>query len=282
MSKKNIILLHGWGTSAEKLKPLASELKKLGWNVLLPKLPGFDLKVPKEVWGLEEYADFVQAKAEKYFSRKKRILKQVQDDEVQSYYVFGHSFGGRIAIKMALQNFSVPPSEESIRPPRRSNRGNKVSSLILCASGGISRGNPLKRAILFCLAKAGKSLNIFPRCARFWKKLLYKLAHEHDYEKADGVMRDVFKKVISEDLKKVVHSIKAPTLILWGKEDRMTPYSDALFLNQIINGSKLVSFSGQGHTLPYRKSKEIAREIDKWTGELSCKAGSCSAGNTEH
>ena len=71
MFSKNIVLLHGWGASVEKLKPLASELKKKGWDVLLPKLPGFDALVPKTVWSLKDYSDFVLKQAGKKWGKKK-------------------------------------------------------------------------------------------------------------------------------------------------------------------------------------------------------------------
>ena len=64
---KNIVLLHGWGASVKKLKPLANELEKQGWKVFVPKLPGFDLKPPESVWGVSEYADYVSKKAVEYF-----------------------------------------------------------------------------------------------------------------------------------------------------------------------------------------------------------------------
>jgi pimeloyl-ACP methyl ester carboxylesterase len=232
MVDKNIVLLHGWGANSKKLKPLGKELEKLEWRVFIPKLPGFELGVPREIWGIGDYARYVLKKARKYFCK-------------DSFYIFGHSFGGRIAIKMAVD---IP----------------NISGVILCATGGISRGNPFKRAIFFILAKAGKALLIIPPGARFWRKLLYKLAREHDYEKAQGVMREVFKKVISEDLRSSISKIQLPTLVLWGEEDQVTPISDGKFIKSKLPGAKFVSFRGQGHKLPYKKPAEIAQEIEKW------------------
>jgi pimeloyl-ACP methyl ester carboxylesterase len=238
MSCKNIVLLHGWGASAEKLKPLRLELQKLGWKVCVIKLPGFDLKPPKEIWGLGNYCDFVLNGAKKKWKNEK-------------FYIFGHSFGGRIAIKTSLLH---PKS---------------LDGLILCASGGISRGNVVKRLTFFVLAKIGKIFIIFPRFADFWKRIIYKAAREHDYEKADGVMRQVFKKVISENLKPVLSEISVPTLVIWGDEDAMTPIKDAYFITKNIRGSKLKVYKKQGHKVAYFKAAQIAQEIEKWMQSLN-------------
>ena len=233
MFVKNIVLLHGWGASVEKLKPLGKSLEKLGWKVLIPKLPGFDAPAPQIAWELVNYSDYIFEQVRKKWGKKK-------------YYIFGHSFGGRIAIKLAKENSP------------------NLAGVVLCATGGLSRGNPFKRVIFFVLAKIGKIFLFFMPFAKAWKKFLYKIACEHDYEKSQGIMRNVFKKIISENLKPLIQSIEVPVLTLWGENDVVTPFTDALFIKKTISKSKLVSFQNDGHKLPYEKPRELAREIDKW------------------
>lgn len=234
---KNIVLLHGWGATVTKLIPLKKELEKKGWQVLLPKLPGFDLAAPKIAWGLSEYVEFVHNKAEKGFGGS-------------GYYLFGHSFGGRITLKSAIEG------------------NNKLAGIVLCSASGISRGNHVKRAVFIIFAKTGKALMFLPFIARFWRKIIYKLAGEHDYEKTRGVMKDVFKKIITENLKNKIDSINTPALILWGKQDKMTPVKDSFFLKNNLKQSKLVVFESDGHRLPYNKPKKLSLEIDKWAKNL--------------
>jgi len=71
-TNKRIILLHGWGANIEKLIPLGKELKKLGWRVFIPKLPGFDRPPPKQAWGTKEYGQYVLTKSQKFFGREKQ------------------------------------------------------------------------------------------------------------------------------------------------------------------------------------------------------------------
>lgn len=237
MVAKNIVLLHGWGAKTNKLRPLANELEKLGWNVFLPKLAGFDRPAPKEVWGIKEYSDFVYEEARMQFGGKK-------------FFVFGHSFGGGVAIKLA------------------SKRTKNLSGVILCASRGISRGKSIKRLVFATLAKTGKVLLITPGIARGFRRLLYKAAREHDYEKTEGIMREVFKKVVAEDLKPYVARIKVPTLILWGEQDRMIPLADAYLIKSLVLKAKLITYKNQGHKLPYEIPRELAKEINSWSKTL--------------
>lgn len=236
MSGKNIVLLHGWGATASKLEPLSLSLKKLGWSVVVLKLPGFELSPPKEVWGVGEYADYVNKEAAKHFKNKK-------------YFVFGHSFGGRVAIKMGQDNTFI-------------------QGVILCAAGGISRGNFLKRVVFTAIAKIGKTFLVSRRVSTLWRKLLYKVLREHDYEKTDGIMKEVFKKVVSEDLKPFIGTLSVPLFILWGESDAVTPLSDAKYITKHAPDSKLKTFKHQGHRLPYEKYEEIANEINTWRNTL--------------
>lgn len=234
---KNIILLHGWGANTKRLEPLAQSLRIKKWKVLIPELPGFDAPEPETEWSLDEYAEFVSHFAKKTFGKNK-------------YYVFGHSFGGGITIKLALKE------------------ANSLNGIVLCANRGISRGNLIKRGIFFALAKIGKTLLVVFPVANMWRQLLYKLAREHDYEKASPRMKGVFKKIVAEDLKAAVTKIKVPTLILWGRKDKMTPVQDAYFLKTNLKNSKLFVYENFGHRLPYEDPSALAVEIDKWTKQL--------------
>ncbi len=231
--KKRIVLLHGWGASINKLKPLKKELEKLDWEVLLPALPGFDGDPPKKVWGLSEYTEYVSEEVVRVWGQRNFVL-------------FGHSFGGRVVVKYAVE------------------KKNNVDAVVLCSIGGISRAGLVKRIFFWILAKLGRVLLISPSVARFWRKLLYKAAGEHDYEKTDGIKREIFKKVVNEDIKPYIGKITAPSLVVWGNEDKITPIKDAYFIKNNLPAASLQTFEKVGHRLPYQKHKKLAGIIDKW------------------
>src|SRR6185436_19423391 len=123
-------------------------------------------------------------------------------------FFFGHSFGGRLAIKLGAMQ---PES---------------LSGLVLCAAAGVSKVNPIKRYAFLVLAKIGKIiLRVLPVVEKV-RPWLYKLAREHDYEKTAGVMREVFRKVVAEDLESAAMQITLPTLLLWGRQDTITKLAD--------------------------------------------------------
>lgn len=234
MVNKNIVLIHGWGSNVQKLQPLSDKLKELGWNVFIPKMPGFDAPIPKESWDVSEFAKYVFNLTKKHFPKQK-------------YYLFGHSFGGMVVTRIY-----------------NNHDHNNIEGVVFCATNGVSRPNSLKRIIFLLLAKVGKVFMFFNLSADFWKKILYKFARQHDYEKLNGVTKETFKKVVVEDIKPFVKNFEIPVLILWGQQDKMTKISDAEHLNQIIRHSKLIKFPDEGHKLPYNRTREIAEAIDNW------------------
>jgi pimeloyl-ACP methyl ester carboxylesterase len=67
-------------------------------------------------------------------------------------------------------------------------------------------------------------------------------------------------------LKKRIHRIKAPTLILWGDADRLTPPAyGPLFQSKIAN-STLVVIPTVGHMLPVENTPEFDKEIHAFLG----------------
>ena len=68
-----------------------------------------------------------------------------------------------------------------------------------------------------------------------------------DYAQASPRMRAILSKVVNEDLRYVLGSIKAPTLLVWGENDTATPMRDARIMEKEIPDAGLVSFPGCGH-----------------------------------
>lgn len=236
---KNIVLVHGWGANVGKLRYLEKKLEKYGWNTFLVKLPGFDLDPPENAWKMDDYVNYVSKQSKKRFGDSK-------------YFIFGHSFGGRVAIKLSKDK----------------QLSKMLHGVILCSSGGISRGNVIKRKFFYFIAKIGKVLIISPWAARSFKKIIYKFAREHDYERTEGVMRQTFQNVIKEDLKGYLGLIRIPALILWGGDDNVTPIRDAYYLESNIKGSTLVEYAGVTHNLPYVEFKRLAKDINEWANNL--------------
>ena len=175
-------------------------------RVIAFDFPGFGKSfTPTEPWSVDDYADLTA-----------EVLRQIG----QPVDVLAHSFGARVAIKLAA-------------------RGEKyLDKLLLTGAAGVkpkrSLGYYRKIATYKLLRRFGDA-----------EKLRQKYASP-DYLKLNPVMRESFKKVVGEDLTPLLKQVRRPTLLVFGKNDTETPPYMAKIMQKNIKGSALVWFDA-GH-----------------------------------
>jgi len=229
-----ILILHGWGSSAKKWSQVKNLLEFQGYRVFVPDLPGFgENPAPSEAWSLDDYVDWLE--------------KYCEQQNLSQFFLLGHSFGGRIAIKFANK---YPE---------------KIKGLILCSAAGITPPAKIKIFIFNFLSKMGKLifslpfLRIFQGVAR---KFIYFLSGNKDYYfLQDKIMKETFKKVIREDLTNYLPQIKIPTLIVWGEKDKITPLSDAYKMHQEIKNSVLEIIPQGKHAFYFQFPEKLTEII---------------------
>lgn len=230
-----LLMLHGWPADSshyEKIGQILSQNKSL--TIIVPDLPGWgQTEAPLKAWTVSDYRDWTN--------------DFISALNLKNIFLFGHSFGGRIAIKYSIQ---YPYN---------------VKGLILCAAAGVKPDpTTAKRTILLMLAKTGKllfSLPVMSQLAPLAKRVLYKLAGSQDYNKANGVMKDTIVKVLDEDLTALLPQLTNKTLLIWGTEDGATPLADGQLMKKLIPQSKLMIIDGQKHNLPKNAPKETAKHL---------------------
>ncbi|MBN1331577.1 alpha/beta hydrolase [Candidatus Dojkabacteria bacterium] len=237
-SATKIVLLHGWAktASSESLTSLQDELVNKGFEVWAIDLPGFG-KSPEapDNYGITEYANEVLD-----------FIEENVTEESGDYYLFGHSFGGSLSAYIAA----------NLEP--------RPGAIILCNSAGI-RYKTLKAKIALPFAKAFKSLKaILPR--KFYngirKNIYYYLIRERDYvDTADK--KEQFVRVTNEDIAESFKRIALPTLIIWGKNDKITPLAMGEKIHSLIPNSKMKIIEGR-HGIPMTKPEEIAEYISEF------------------
>lgn len=221
---KTIVILHGWGASSKSFYEVKDLLEKEGFNVQVPNLPGFgEESSTKKIMDFDDYITFV-----KDFIKNRKVI------------LLGHSFGGKIAIKLASQNPEI------------------IEKLILTGASGVRRGLNLKRKIAYILAKVGKK--ILPIGQDFFKRIIYYWIGEWDYYKS-GKLLETFKRVYSIDIKNYLPEIKVQTLIIWGERDNVVPVSDARYIKEKIRKSRLIIIPGAAHNLPYGMPNVFVEKI---------------------
>ena len=154
---------------------------------------------------------------------------------LERFYLLGHSFGGSLAIKFSLQHRE------------------KVVKLFLVSAACI-RKKTFKNKFFKFLSKFLKIKT------PFFRKVFYR---KSDYLSTEGVMRDIYLKVIAEDLSGVLSQVQVATTIIWGQKDNITPLNDAKIINQKIKDSKLEIIPDVGHDLNLRASEKLAEVISK-------------------
>lgn len=212
-----ILLLHGWGQRLESLQPLG-ELLSPQAQVHLIDLPGFGKSAPlAQDWDTIQYAE--------------RILEYMDEQGLEQVDLLGHSFGGRVSIRLAS------------RYPLR------VRSLVLINSGGLQRQRSLRQQMRAKYIKSLRQLlGIIPVYGAKLKEWHSDRFGSRDYKNA-GKMRGTLVKTVNEDLTAEASQIKAPTLLIWGELDAETPIEMGQRYHQIIPKSKLISLPGRDHFL---------------------------------
>lgn len=242
MSEKSqgvILILHGWRVPVERYFPLKKLFEEKGFKVLIPQLPGFSTEETVEkVYALDDYVKFVVNFAKK--------------EGIENFFLVGHSFGGRVALKLAVTH------------------SGKIKALVLTGVPAI-RNRSGKRLGFLILAKIGKALCATPPFCLFqnlFKKILYYLTGEWDYYKTKGDMRQTFKNIVSEDLSPLISKIKTPTLLIWGENDKIVPVSVAQRIVAKIPGSKLSVVSTISHKLPYEEPEIFAKKCLRFCSKI--------------
>lgn len=204
MVKENLVFLPGWTKKGGDYRELLALLSQKY------KVYPLDLLDDAQVYNLADFSQKVRT-----FLKQKKIKKVI---------LAGHSFGGRVAIKLTASNPEL------------------ISKLILINSAGIERKNLLIKVI-----KAIKPIKL---------ELFKSIFGSKDYLSAKGNLRETLINIVEENLEPELVKIKTETLIIWGREDHTTPLWMGKVMATKIQGSTLSVISGD-HGIPYRKAKEV-------------------------
>jgi pimeloyl-ACP methyl ester carboxylesterase len=187
------------------------------WQGLLPYLSPFPYQfISLDLPGFGESDPFPFPTSSRDFAQK--LHEFANELELKNLTLLGHSLGGKIALFYAA---AFP-----------------LQKLILVDSAGIRRRSLVTEGILR-LAK-----HLKPRFPL--KNSLASLFRSSDYEQA-GTMRPTLARLVEEDVRPLLPQIKAPTLLLWGGEDKETPLRDAVIIQRAIKNSQLRIIPEAGH-----------------------------------
>lgn len=245
--KQSIILIHGLGGALHEFDPLAKRLAEQ-YHVISFDLPGFGLSdAPTYTEDIQQvYSDFMTF-----------ILNTYTND---SCYVIGNSMGGMIAWNTAL-----------LHPEY-------VKKLILLAPAGYDMIEIAEKnaewinqpSIKFLLAKGA---------APFIAKSNVEMCFYHDnlvtqdlIDRKYGMMNkegnlDYLRQLAGyKDFMDtaVIQKIQTPTLLIWGTEDEIIPYSHAERFHRDLPNSIFLTYENCGHAPMLEELDKCAEDILKF------------------
>lgn len=216
---ETVLLLHGWASSLQPWRPLMQQLGAK-YRVIALDFPGMGgSEEPKEPWDVDGFADFV--------------LAFLQQFDIRRLSMVGHSYGGRVIIKLA--NRQLPFA---------------LHKLVLVDSAGIKPAASKKKSARQRVYKLGKWFLSLRPVAKCFPNALERLRVKFgsaDYAAASPMMRQCLVKAVNEDLTPLLPGIQAPTLLVWGDRDTATPLSDAKLMEKAIPNAGLAVIPGTGH-----------------------------------
>lgn len=243
----SVILIHGLGGALHEFNPLAERLAE-HYHVISFDLPGFGLSdAPRHTKDIQAvYAGFMDF-----------ILDEYAKD---SCYIVGNSMGGMIAWNTAL-----------LHP-------NEIQKLVLLAPAGydmveIAEENAEwinQPTIRFLLAKGAA-----PFIAKSNVEMCFYDDESIDptlFDRKYGMMNkegnlDYLKQLASyKDFMdtSAIQTIQTPTLIIWGTEDEIIPYSHAQRFDRDLPNSTLLTYENCGHAPMLEELDKCAEDILKF------------------
>jgi pimeloyl-ACP methyl ester carboxylesterase len=236
-----LLFLHGpWGLLWDRF---LEELSR-SHTVYAPEHPGTTPDAPDDVMHLDGLWDLVLCYDE--------LLTALKLDEVA---LVGHSFGGMMACELAAAY------------PRR------VRRLVLIDPIGLWREsepvvnwmtvNPANLAATIFRDPAGEAARSLmgpaepPEAAAAAKvRLMW----------AMGATGKFIWPIPDKGLKKRIHRVNAPTLLVWGKEDRLVPLVYADEFTRRIASARAQTVDGAGHAPHMEQPEKVARMIAEFAG----------------
>lgn len=203
------VFLHGWGRSSADFDGLFSLAAKTDNGPWLARfdMPGFGSSpLPSSPVGTSSYAEMINDAVEVIVGEISAIG---QGESPLKVIVMGHSFGGRVALTMAVDRGKCSWLS-----------GLVLSGVPLLRLPEVVRKTRLPYRILRFMSRYG----VIPKARMDRYREKYGSA---DYKNAKGIMRDIFVRVVNEDYSELVRTLEVPTVFLWGENDSAAPVAVA-------------------------------------------------------
>ena len=200
-----MLFLHGYLSSKEAFLRQIAYFSRF-YRVTAVDFPGFgQCGALQEAYSVGDYADWLYA--------------VMQELDIKKPHVIAHSFGCRVAVKLASRDCEI------------------FDKILLTGPAGVILKRGFRyRARVWAYRRAKK---LFPR----WAEKNFGSA---EYRGLSPVMKESYKKIVNEDLRGCARLVKNPVLIVEGKQDKTTPIAEARAYEMCFAKARLCEMDG-GH-----------------------------------
>jgi carboxylesterase len=229
-----VLLLHGFGDTPQTLGLLARRLRKSGYGVLAPLLPGHGRTM--ESFGKSRASDWIAAAKDAYLDMRARH---------ETVSVVGLSMGGALAVLLAGEH-------------------NEIPALILIAPYlGMPTLLRLAAATHWLWGRVAGEVN-----ARNLQSIRDPIEREKNlaYGTVTGRELHELSKVVRR-ARKALTDVRSPTLIVQSREDPRCPPDVAKFALSALGSAEkqLVWTEGAGHIITVDYGRErVFGEVERW------------------
>ena len=233
-----VLGLHGWGRSHTDFDSSLAGLVESHSDIsaIALDLPGFGASpAPSVAGGAATYAD---------------LIEPVLDECAARIVVVGHSFGGRVAVELAVRRPDV------------------VASLVLCGVPLLHRADrpAAKPALRFRLARVLHRRGLLGEATMERMRQRFGSA---DYRSATGVMRDVLVAAVNESYESQLDAIAQPVELVWGQRDDTAPVEAARRAQERLSDARLTLLDGVGHFVPTEAPDALAAAVRQRLAQLT-------------
>lgn len=225
----SVLALHGWRRSHRDFDQVLAPAGAEPIDAVALDLPGFGATPPPaEAWGSADYA---------------ACVAEVLDEMATPVVVLAHSFGGRVALHLAAAH-----------PDR-------VAALVLTGVPMLARPDRRRPSLRYRLVRT------LHRAGVVGEERMEAARQRHgspDYRSAEGVMRDVFVRLVTERYDSQLQELAVrhlPVTLVWGDDDAEVPLAVAQMAAERLGGAPLVVCPGAGHLTPRTVPEVLRRAV---------------------
>ena len=172
----------------------------------------------------------------------KCVLDWMEANDIERAVFVGHSMGGAISLKIALDNKE------------------RAAGLVLVGTGGRLRVHPMILELTANpknLSEAVDLVNSYAFSPQAPPRMV-ELARARMAETRPEVLHVDFKACDAFDALNRLGEISVPTQVICGEDDKLTPVKYSYFMAEAIHGACLETVEGAGHMVMLEKAEDVA------------------------